>query len=151
MIDPRINAVLKNSGWHEGRSLNKNEIIKQVIEEGYPILEKAISFMQSFGGLLIHFDNLLNGIKNDTVNLDFENATHIESREKVENRYVPRIKKELCLIGSAYRDNLILLMSADGYVYGAYENYLCLISATGEGALESIILNKNFIEIPESP
>lgn len=143
----KIYSSLKRSGWHEGRQLDENTIINQVKEEGYPVFPKAISFMRSYGGLLILFNNHQNGMKDDTINLDFEKATHIESSEKIKKYYVSRVQKDLCLIGSAYRDYMILLMAKDGFVYGAYENYLCFISPSGEGALEAIILNKDFVEI----
>jgi hypothetical protein len=148
-FDPKVYSVLTKSGWHQSRELDERVIIEQITAEGYPVFEKVISFMKQFGGLFINFDNLQNGIKNDTIDLDFEKATHIEVPEKIKRNYVPRVKKDLCLIGTAYRDYLILLMSSDGFVYGAYENYLCFINKTGEGALESIILNKNFVEITD--
>lgn len=146
-IDPKVYHVLKKSGWNEKRQVEETEIVQKIINEGYPVMKSVVSFMKSFGGLLIEFDNLQNGIKNDTIDLDFEKATHVETPGKIRKSYVPRIRKDLCLVGSAYREHLILLMSEDGYVYGAFENYFCFIDKTGLGALQAIILNKDFEEI----
>jgi hypothetical protein len=146
-IDPKVYNILKKSGWNENRQIDEEKIIRKITSEGYPLMESVISFMKSFEGLLIKFDNLQNGIKDDTINLDFENATHVETPGKIRKSYVPRIQKELCLVGLAYRDHLALLMSEDGYVYGAFENYFCFIDKTGIEALQAIILNKDFGEI----
>jgi hypothetical protein len=146
-IDPKVYNILKKSGWYENRELDEEEIAKKIKDEGYPVMKSVLSFMKNFEGLVIKFDNLQNGLKDDTINLDFEQATHIETPGKIRKSYLPRIQKELCLLGTAYRDHLILLMSEDGYVYGAFENYFCLIEKTGIGALEAIILNKDFEEI----
>jgi hypothetical protein len=38
-------------------------------------------------------------------------------------------------------------MSADGMVYGGYDDFLCKIEDTGLTAIEAIILNKSFQKI----
>ncbi|HTM99774.1 MAG TPA: SUKH-3 domain-containing protein [Pedobacter sp.] len=126
---------------------DKNEIIELIKIEGYPIFNSVIEFLTDFGGLHVYFKNQQNGIVNDDINFDLNHAFNLEVPERVFKDYIPRVKKELCIIGTAYRDHFILLMSNDGNVYGGYDDYLCKISNTGIGAIEAIILNQSFIEI----
>ena len=104
--------------------------------------------MEVFGDLIIYFENKKNGIKSDDINFDIKHALNLEAAEYVVENYVPRIKKELCIIGSAYRDHFILMMSDDGNVYEGYDYFLCKIAGSGEGAMEAIILGHDFEEIP---
>ena len=141
-------VLLKKSGWSEQRKINRNKTIKMLESEGYQPFDKVVDFLSQFEGITILFHNEKNGLKNDDISFDYYRATQIEVPERILNTYVPRIKKSLCLIGSAYREHFVLMMSEDGNVYGGYDHYLCKISNSGIGAIEAIILDKDFIEIP---
>lgn len=137
---------MERAGWSENRRSDENLIKQQTMSEGYPILPAVVDFMKNFGGLVIYFQNKRNRIQDD-INLDFEHATHLETKGKIIIAYKPRIGKSLCPVGTAYRDHLVLLMSEDGNLYGAYEDYLCYTSDSGIGEIEAIVTNKNSLEI----
>ena len=138
--------LLERAGWSENRRSDENLIKQQIMSEGYPLLPAVVDFMKNFGGLVIYFQNKRNRIQDD-INLDFEHATHLETTEKIIIDYKPRIGKSLCPVGTAYRDHFVLLMSEDGNLYGAYEDYLCYISDSGIGGIEAIVTDKDFLEI----
>ena len=148
-IDSQVLNILKKAGWYETRKLERHALINSINGEGYPIFENVVTFLQSFGNLIIRFANLQNNIKEDDINLNLTHAFSIEVPERVFNNYVPRIKKELVLIGTVYRDHMVLLMANDNNVYAGYDNYLCKVANSGIEAMEAIILNRNFLgDIP---
>jgi len=150
IIDKEVENVLRESGWDERRRLDKEAILDQLSTEGYPVLENVVEALQNFNGLVIYFNNKRNGLRDD-INFDFSHAIHLEVPERVFKNYVPRIGKKLILIGSAYRDHFVLLMAEDNSIYGGYDNYLCKIGSNPINAIENIILDKNFTEIPPLP
>lgn len=147
-MEKEVENILINAGWSKYRRIDKKFIVNQLKLEGYPILDNVVEAMQNLGGLVIKFCNKRNGLKDDDINFDFEHATNLEVPEKIFKNYMPRVKKQLILIGSAYRDHFVLLMADDNSIYGGYDDYLCKIGNTLMDAIENIILDKNFDEIP---
>lgn len=139
--------VLKKMGWEENRNVDKNAIITTVQSEGYPIFECVIDFLTKFIDTKIYFVNKRNGLQNDDIDFNFEKATHLEVPERINGEYSQRIGKSLCLIGSAYREYMVLMMDADGTVYGGYDNYLCKIATSGLNAINAIINDYDFEEV----
>lgn len=142
-----IKDYLIKSGWYSGRSMEKSMIINNIYQEGYQIMDKVISFLQEFWDLTIYFENRRNGIQADDIKFQFEHATHLEVPERINGEYSRRIKKQLCLIGSCYRDHMVLIMDQEGAVYGGYDSFLCKIADNGYSAIEAIILDYQFVEI----
>ena len=139
-----VEKIVRQSGWDETRKANRAKLAEKIKKEGHLILENGLDFMEQFEGLIIYFENKKNGIKNDDINFDFEHATHLIDAERINPDYSVRIKKPLMLIGSAYRDHFVLLMSDDNNVYGAFDSFICKIADTGIDAIEAIILDKDF-------
>src|SRR5947209_7641411 len=104
VIDNIVYDCLRKAGWNEHRRLDPAPIRAKLLVEGYPALDVVVRFLQEFEGLVVRFANLKNGRSTDDINFSFEHATHIETPGKIKKLYYPRIKKELCLIGTAYRD-----------------------------------------------
>ncbi|MEJ8819930.1 SUKH-3 domain-containing protein [Lacibacter sp. H407] len=143
-----VKNILINAGWSELRRISKNIVVDQLTFEGYPVLDNVVETMQNLGGLVIKFSNKRNGLKDDDINFDFDHATGLEVPDRIFNNYMPRVKKQLVLIGTAYRDHFVLMMADDNSIYGGYDDYLCKIGNTPTDAIENIILDKDFDEIP---
>jgi hypothetical protein len=139
-----VEKIVRQSGWDETRKANRAKLAEKIKKDGYLILENGLDFMEQFEGLIIYFENKKNGIKDDDINFDFEHATHLIDAERINLDYSVRIKKPLMLIGSAYRDHFVLLMSDDKNVYGAFDSFICKIADSGIEAIEAIILDKDF-------
>lgn len=146
-MNKEVEDILRFAGWSEHRRINKEGIVNQLKLEGYPILDNVVEVMQNLGGLIINFHNKRNGLINDDINFNFEHASHLEVPGRIFRDYEPRVDKKLILIGSAFRDHFVLLMADDNSIYGAYDDYLCKISETPLGAIENIILDKEFYQV----
>jgi len=140
--------LLEKAGWHEGRKLNYEYISEMVGTEGYAQMPNVISFLQEFLDIKILFKNKRNGLKNDDINFSFKEATNLVVPERINEDYAQRIGKEICLIGSAYREHMVLMMSNDGFVYAGYDNFLCKVADSGNEAIKSIIYDYDFVTIP---
>src|SRR5689334_999666 len=109
--------VLKSSGWYVGRNTDISSILAVMNEDGYPLIPLALSFMREFAGLTIHFINKKND-QLDDITIDPIKAMDIEVVEKLNEDFVPRTNsKELCLIGTAYREHFSLMMNERGQVF----------------------------------
>ena len=139
--------TLIKSGWFEGRNVDVERYTKLYKEEGFPVLNSAISFLREFGGLNVQFKNLRNGIMDDFT-FDVVRALELEVRERVVDDYEPRIGyMQMCLIGTAYREHFVLLMDTGGRVFGGYDSNFVKIADSGEEAIEAIINDYAFEEI----
>lgn len=141
-----VREVLIKNGWFNSRLINPTEIELLYTRNSYPILDCVIEFLKNFYTLKIVFSNKKTGNLDD-INFDVKRAMDMESIERVIIDYEPRIKKKLCIIGSAYREHFILLMDEDGSVYGGFDTYFVKIAPSGYLAIEAIILDKEFEEI----
>lgn len=148
-MNNEVKRILERAGWYADRRVNTKLIIDSLEEEGYTYSDIIIEFLEQFWELKIIFENKRNHLNEDVINFSFEHASHLEVPERVNFNYSQRIDKKLCLIGSVYRDHMVLMMSEDGNVYAAYDNYLCFIAKDGYSALEAIILDLDFIEVPQ--
>ena len=146
--DLNLVKLLIKAGWYEGRKLEYEGIGEMVKNEGYAELPNVISFLQEFLDIKIIFKNKRNGIKNDDITFSFEEATHLEVPERINEEYSQRIGKELCPIGTAFRGYVVLMMSNDMCVYGGYDNDLFKIADSGIEAIKAIINDKDPIQIP---
>jgi hypothetical protein len=144
--EPVLNA-LYNAGYTPQRKINIARMVKVLTEEGYQVFDCVARFLAAYGGLIIRFENRKNGLQNDDINFDIEHAITIENSERILSDYAPRTEKNLCLIGTAYRDYFCLMMAEDGSVYGGYSDSLYKISDTITGFLDAVILDKEFIKI----
>lgn len=137
--------VLHKGSWFAGRSIAKETLNSTLVKTNQPILEKVVEFLESFYGLKFIFYNRQNGIMDD-FNFDVLRAYELLSPGWMEDGYIPRIGKQACLIGTAYREHFVLLMDSEGIVYGACDDLLVKIANSGKAAIEAIVLNYEFDE-----
>ena len=147
--EKEILELIRKAGWKIGVRKSKDEIQEIIKQNGYSPFECVVDFLCEFNGLKILFFNRRNGLKDDDISFDFIHAASLESIERVRDDYELRIGKPLCLVGTAYRDYFVLMMSDDGNVYGAYDDFLCKIGDSGLAAIRNIVFDEPFIEIPK--
>ncbi|WP_164735519.1 SUKH-3 domain-containing protein [Pseudoflavitalea rhizosphaerae] len=146
--DDKILAILKSAGWQEGRTLDRDKIIRAIEAEGYTPMQVVVKFLEEFNNIEIFFENEGNAIGKSDIIISFEKAILLEVPERIKGDYVPRIGKDLCPIGTAYSSHLVLMMASDGSVYGGFDDSLCEISSSGLGAVLALVSGRTpkFIE-----
>lgn len=150
IVDGNIKNLLIKAGWSEDRKVNRSALRRMIIENGYTAFHKVLDFLEAFEGIVIKYQKANTGTEGD-ISFDFEKAAELEIPEKICGDYQMRIGRELCIIGTASKSHLILIMDEDGKVYGGYDNYLIKISDSGIGAIEALVNNidnKEFVKIP---
>ncbi len=139
-------SVLKNAGWTYGRQIDANQIIQTIREKEFPLLKPAINFLTEYGELKMKFNDKKSKSPSD-FNFDFSKAMDIVVVEGISD-YIPRIGcQELCSIGTAYNDYVILMMDERGIVYGCYERFFAKMGDSGEECIENIVMDLAIHEI----
>ncbi len=138
--------ILKNAGWSNERKISKKHLEEKLIKEGYHPNSVILNFLSNYADLNCFFYNKRTEDKDDfSFNLD--RAFELEVAEKINEDYYNRIKSNLCPIGTAYREHLVLLMDNEGKVYGAMDDYLVKIGNDYIFAINNIVNDIEFIEI----
>ncbi|MCC2545622.1 SUKH-3 domain-containing protein [Hymenobacter sp. BT175] len=132
-----VQQSLIEAGWFRGRQAGI-----QLREDGLE-LPAVRRFLNEFGGLRISFH------RNDgSVGVMVLQAPHLplstEARELQEYYSRQLGCPTLSFIGKAYRDMMALLMDETGAVYGAHDELLYRIGLSGEQAIETICLDRQF-------
>jgi hypothetical protein len=138
---------LKEMGWNPSRKIDYDSILKEISNDGYMIFPSAVKFIESFGNL----EGRLPAFKREGPyeKIHFSPVQAMENiyRERVET-YETRVSEKLVIVGEAYNGNLVILISQCGKLYGAYDDYLCLLGQTPEQGIESLFEKIPSVEIP---
>ena len=145
-ISKEIATELEKSGWTLNRKIDTTEILNVLKEERYDLNPKVVEFIENFGNL--ELEHPAYRVVGEFEKMHFKplRASSGICREKVEE-YEERTEEALVVVGEAYNENLVLMISHTGKIYGAFDDYLTLLGNTIEEAFNSIFHSKNFIEI----
>ncbi|WP_210522022.1 SUKH-3 domain-containing protein [Hymenobacter terricola] len=139
-------SYLSQAGWFAGRRVSTIKYRAYLAGEGYAWFPKVAAFLEEFGDLRVQFERESRRV--DTLNLDACDASADFDGKWVQQAYAPRIgQTQLCVIGQAYSDHLLLFMDEEGNVYGGFDDFLCFIADSGHNALEAICTNQPAREI----
>jgi len=138
----------KNGGWFPGRNVRNQNLEEKIASEGFLVFDKVLEFLSEFEGLSFSFFNKRNKSMDD-FSFVLDRVLEIEFPEKVVKRYMPRIGEKLSVIGTCYREHFVLFLSDSGKMYGAYDHYLTLMGENAYVAINNIVYDYDFIEIPQ--
>lgn len=142
----QVEGFLTTAGWHTGRKIDTDALIKHLEQKGCIVSAVIESFLKEFGQLKIDF--LLPNGNIDHLHFDAIKAVNDINPIWVEE-YSKRLKNEsLCVIGQAYSNHLTLLINYSGQIYGGYDDNLYFIGESGEEAIQAICLNYKLTEVP---
>jgi hypothetical protein len=147
-FDNETLKVLTNGGWFPGRNVGKQNVELELKKEGFLVFDEVLNFLSEFEGLSFKFFNKRNKMMDD-FNFNLHRVLEIEFPEKIIERYMPRTGEKLSVIGTCYREYFILFLSDSGKMYGAYDDYLVLMGNDGYEAINNIVSDHDFIEIPQ--
>lgn len=135
--------VLTKAGWSEDYTAN-NSIYRELLEsEGYTVLEKAMQFLNRYGGLVLTYAH--RKISGETATTHFDISRAIKRVEVNDLLYYSQaLQKKLCLIGETSSGYMVLMMDQNGVVYAGIDDLLYLVGETGEASINNIISGGNF-------
>ncbi|WP_083941063.1 SUKH-3 domain-containing protein [Pseudoduganella violaceinigra] len=139
---------LKSMGWSEDRRVDACIFITSLIDDGYEPFPMAVSFLENFGGL----DGSMPAyrVKGELERIHFNPKEAIDEiyREKVVT-YEARIGERLVVVGSANNGHLTLVLSPQGRMFGANDDYLCLLGNSVEEGITALFENVDAEEVPQ--
>lgn len=129
--------LLRAAGWRPGRTIAVDAFERALAREGHPMPPIVGEFLGQFGKLKI---TVRPGPRytRDQLRLNPCLAMEITSAH-VWGRYSARIGAVVCPIGAYNYLHDMLMMTADGRVYGGYDQYLDLVGRSGEEAIDNIL------------
>ena len=133
----KAEQYLKDAGWKPKHEKDINIYTKGLELEGYTINNYAKDFLREFGGLEAKQPAFRVPNEFDKLHFDPLKASAQIYRERVET-YEERTGESLVVVGEAYNEHLILMISDSGKMYGAYDNYLTLLGRNWTEALNSM-------------
>jgi SUKH-3 immunity protein len=139
--------LLREAGWHEGRSLNTSPFALANAGAGFAWSAAADGFLNEFGGLMLRF--LRHDGSISTLNLNVPAALATPRVRQVQQDFQQRLGPlALTVIGIAYDDDLLLLMDERGRVYGSgCDECLYLVAPNGPAAITAICLDLPFEQL----
>ncbi|MDR2492186.1 MAG: SUKH-3 domain-containing protein [Coriobacteriales bacterium] len=137
---------LTDAGWDESRRVDIAAYVDRLEEEGYAVNPFAEEFLSRFGGLELLQPLYNRENKFEKLYFDPLRACDEIYREKVET-YEGRTGESLVVVGMAYNEYYVLMVSDTGKMYGAYDNFLALVGNTYEEALDTMFLCREMPEV----
>lgn len=129
-----IAKYLSDLGWCPNRHVDPSLYLSSLSGDGYEQFPQISEFLANFGGL----DGLMPTFRKEgeyeRIHFNPTEAVGNVYREKV-STYESRVGEQLAVVGEAYNGHLSLLLSSNGRLFGAYDDYLCLL---GNNVIEGI-------------
>jgi len=160
---------LHHAGWYEGRKCKPFSEYKRLLnQENFELSETIEQFLKSFGGLSIKYSNdvfeqffrsfgplfvknLHTKARDATGDFHFDvvKAVHRVDPLWVLVDYSKRVGEPLCIIGEAFRRDMVLSMSHTGKVYAGADDFLVYVGTSGEEAIEALCTGRELEKVPE--
>jgi hypothetical protein len=138
--------ILENAGWNPLRHIDIQLYQEALSSDGYEMSDKAKSFLVEFGGLELAHPAYRVANEMDNTHFDPLRAISGICHERVET-YEERIGEKLVVIGEGYNEQLVLMISESGRIFGAYDDFLTCLGNNPLEALDAICQRKETPEI----
>ncbi len=120
----KVNNLLKQAGYFEGRKIDISDILQMYKESGYFYDAKQEAFMEKYAYLEIHYSHPI--WKQDMLlRLNPIEAQRIITMDVVEE-YNEFLQDKLLIIGDIEKENMTLFLSEKGFYFAGYDD--CLIN-----------------------
>jgi hypothetical protein len=141
---------LRHAGWYEGRECEQFDEYKRILnQEEFELSDTIEQFLKSFGGLLVKHPHAKVHDVIDYFHCDVVKAINGSDPNWVSADYSERVGEPLCIIGEAFRRNMVLSMSPTGKVYAGVDDFLICVGASGEDAIEALCTGRELEKVPE--
>ncbi|MDR2493102.1 MAG: SUKH-3 domain-containing protein [Coriobacteriales bacterium] len=137
---------LDDAGWGENRRVDTSAYLDRLQEEGYVVSPFVEEFLARFGGLELLQPLYNRENKFEKLHFDPLRTCDIVFRDEVEESE-HKAGESLVVVGMAYNEYFVLMLSESGKMYGAYDNFLALVGNTYEEVLDTMFLYKEMPEV----
>jgi hypothetical protein len=145
-ISPLTRDILRAAGWTPARKVDISSYKDALEAEGYPRLQAAMNFLQSFGGLELVYPNATANDSMERILLDPARAVAGVSFGWAQD-YMRRLGEQLCAIGTAANGYLLLLMTGQGSVYAGFDDYLYFVGNRELESLDNLCCGRDIPEV----
>ncbi len=122
-MDLRVENMLKQSGWVNGRNVEIDEIEKMYDENGYIYNQSQIAFVREYAYLELVYEHPV-WKQNITLLMNPIIAQKSIDMDVVEE-YESHFNEKFLVIGEIERENMTIFIDTMGELYGAYDD--CVI------------------------
>jgi len=141
---------LHSAGWYDGRKCEQLDEYKRILnQKEFEVSDTIEQFLKHFGGLFIKYPHAKVRDACDDFHFDIIKAINGGDPNWVSGDYSARTGEELCIIGEAYRRDMVLCMSPTGKVYSGADDFLMFVGTSGEETIESLCTGRKLEQIPE--
>lgn len=137
--------LLRQAGWSEDRSIDTSQyerLVKSRELEWFPV---AAEFLCEFGDLYVVNPGAVHPVKEDW---HFDVARAVEYGTNCAPYYGRRLGREVCPIGMASREYLILMMDEEGKVYAGYDESFWFVADSGIEAINVFSEGRKLRKLP---
>jgi hypothetical protein len=142
-LSTRAAESLGRYGWFPGRRIDVTRYARAYERQGLPVFAPALEFFAEFGDLCVryHEPEVLEVVPgSDTATVLTFDADHWVLRstpDAVAHYFESEWHRRLVPIGTAFSDNMTLLMDAEGWVIAAHHPEFWVMGETGIHALNT--------------
>jgi hypothetical protein len=143
-FSPETRHILLSAGWFPGRQINIDAFCAGFREAGLKASTAVCSFLSEFGGLRLEYQHReVEG---------FRDWCTFSGRIPISPLWIKTysrvVKEDLCVIGTAFEDYMVLLMGPSGSVVAGYDDVLLLVGRDGVEAIERLCQGTELDAIP---
>jgi hypothetical protein len=142
--------ILRRAGWFPDRQVDVQYALPILQENGSAVHEAALTFLREYASLTLKFPHARVSGVTDDVHIDPVLASLHVGPGWAEH-YSERLGEPLCVVGEAYRGNMVMLVAPSGKTLLGRDELLLLAGESPLEALTKIILDQEMPEIPELP
>lgn len=146
-LSARTLELLHKAGWTPSRQVDVGPYEAALVAEGYPVTSAVREFLKSFGGMQVEHPHGGDPEATDRFHLDTARAVDGFEYDRV-RAYELRVGEPLIVVGEAFSEHMIVMMSPSGRVYAAYDSVLIRLGETGCEALQTLCEGGATYEVP---
>jgi hypothetical protein len=143
-------SILRRAGWFPNRRVDVQYTIPILQENGSEVHETALGFLREYASLTLKFPHARVAGVMDDVHIDPVLASLHVGPGWAEH-YSERLGEPLCVVGEAYRGNMVMLVAPSGKTVLGRDELLLFAGESPIEAFTKIILDQVMPEIPELP
>jgi|SRR5215813_5271228 len=139
-----INLLLQ-AGWSEDRSIDTATFEKLCKDNGMKFFPVVADFLRIFGNLRMVNPHAIPPAAEDW---QFDVAAAVKYGANIAPYYGHRLGGDVCMIGQAQREYMLLMMNEQGQVYAGYDQLIWFVGDSGIDAINALSEGRKLTKVP---